>query len=118
MSTNVLKNFWDLVTFKKLPQNETDVRVLVQTEMMKFHSRAIICRIPPSDTEKSYGFFMKDLNKGYFCNNSKLVVKETSPIRPVIDMISAEDMKWGIETNLEGAFYLIASWKHWEQNTL
>ena len=116
MTDNFLKNFWELVTFQKLPQDAADVRVLIQSEMMKFHSRAIICRVPPADTEKSHGFFMKDINKKYYCINSKLIVKEGSEIRQVIDFIVADDIKWGIETNLKDALYLVASWKHWGEN--
>jgi len=114
---NHLKHFWEIVTFKKLPQTTADVRTLIQVEMMKFHSRAVICKILPPDTEKySFGYFVKETEKDYFCKKSKLVVKDTSDVRCIIDIIVGDDMKWGIETNLEGSFYLIASWKHWGEH--
>ena len=113
-----LKHFWDIVTFKKLPQTLNDVRMLVQTEMMKFHSRTIICKVYPIDTDKyTFSAFVKAEDKDYFCNNSKLLIKESSTVRDIIDMIVYDDMKWGIETNLVGAYYLIASWKHWGEKT-
>lgn len=107
-----LQHFWHLVTFKKMPFTTEDVRVLIQVEMMKFHTRAVICKICPTDTDKyRFDYFVRD--KNYYCNTSKLFIKEGSDIRLIIDILTSEGMKWGIETNLEGAFYLIASWKHW-----
>ena len=109
-----LQHFWHLVTFKKLPVTVQDVRILIQVEMMKFHSRAVICKIPPTDTDKyTFGYFVKDRDSKYYCNKSKLVVKEHSEVRTVIDNLLSEGMKWGIETNLDGSYYLIASWKDW-----
>lgn len=112
---NYLKNFWELVTFKKIPQTIEDINVLIQAEMIKFHSRAIICKIPVSDTEKyTFTTFLRENDKGYFCKNSKLLIKQSSQeFRRIIDMIIDIGLLWGIETNLEGSYYLIASWKHW-----
>ena len=112
---NYLKNFWDLVSFKKVPQTKEDIHVLVQAEMIKFHSRAVICKIPSSETEKyTFPSFMKDADRPYFCKSSKLLIKQSSPeFRNVVDMIKDVDLIWGIETNLEGSFYIVASWKHW-----
>jgi hypothetical protein len=108
-----LKHFWELVTFKKLPEKIDDINILIQVEMMKFHSRAVMCKIPASDTEK-YRFEMFIKDQSYICRTSKLLIKESSPIRNIIDMLNTSDVKWGIETNLEeGTYYLIASWKHW-----
>lgn len=106
-----LKHFWELVSFKAFPETIEDVRTLCQTEMIKFHSRAVICKLSPDDSEKyRMGLFIPD--QKYFCNASRLYVKNEK-IKKVIDYILNDDMKWGIETNLEDGIYLIASWKHW-----
>ena len=108
-----LKHFWELVTFKKIPERIEDINVLIQVEMMKFHSRGVICKIPANDVEKyRFEMFVKDHN--YMCKTSKLYIKDVSQIRNVIDLLVGADIKWGIESNIqEGSYYLIASWKHW-----
>lgn len=112
-----LKNFWELVSFKKLPQTIEDIHVLVQAEMIKFHNRAVICKIPKTDTEKyTFVSFVREGDKKYFCTTSKMLVKCTSEVRHVIDMILDVGLIWGIETNLEDSFYLVASWKHWGES--
>lgn len=106
-----LKHFWELVTFKKNVETLEDVQMLCQTEMLKFHSRAVICKLSPEDSEK-YRTNMFIPDQIYFCNTSRLYVKNDK-IRKVIDFILLNDMKWGIETNLEDGVFLVASWKHW-----
>jgi hypothetical protein len=109
-----LQHFWELVTFKKLPQTIEDINIIIQVEMMKFHSRAVVCKITPSDTTKyRFELFVGEKDTNYFCKTSRLLIKENSPIRKLVDLLITSNMHWGIETNLDGSYYLIASWKHW-----
>lgn len=106
-----LKKFWNLLSFKRLPHSVEDLRIIVQVEMMKYHTRAAICKIQPKQSEK---YLLKILVKDtkYYCARSKLLI--TSPeIRGVIDIIKFENMDWHVETNREGNTYLFASWQHW-----
>ena len=106
-----LKNFWSLVTLKRIPKGIEDIRVIVQVEMMKHYTRAPIYKFQPNQLEKYITkLFVKDTD--YFCNKSKFLIK-TPEIRAVINMLKTEDLDWHIETNLEGNSYLFVSWQHW-----
>lgn len=107
-----LERFWKLVTFKRLPKTIEDINVLVQIEMMRYHTRGPVCKILPDHYEKCItGWLVSD--KKYYCSRSKYFVKDQN-IRKVIDMLYKQKMQWHIETNLEDNSYLFASWQHWD----
>lgn len=106
-----LQKFWKLLTFRNLPTNVEDIRVLIQVEMMKNSSCAPICKLKQTHLEKYItSLFVKETT--YFCSRSKYLVKDQE-VRRVIDLLIAEKLNWYIEITLEGNYYIIASWQHW-----
>jgi hypothetical protein len=111
MSYNHLQSFWKLLSLKKIPENKDEINAIVQSEMMKHHTYAHICKIMPNQVEKHITkLFVQETN--YYCSQSKLLIKDET-IRKVIDMLKSSELKWYIGKTRENTFYLIASWNHW-----
>jgi hypothetical protein len=110
-SESHLKHFWNLVTFRRYPETSGDLHMMVQVEMMKYNTSAIVCKLAASDYEKC----MTSLFVGepdYFCAKSKYLIKN-SRIRDLIDIIRDTELVWQVKTNLEGLSYIEVSWNHW-----
>lgn len=106
-----LRRFWNLVSFRRMPENSADITMLIQVEMMQYHTSAVICRMSLKGAEKYLSsIFVKEPK--YFCAKTKLLIHDTK-LRDLIDILVHDGFTWSIDINLEQQAYLTASWKHW-----
>ena len=107
-----LEHFWKSLTFKILPKTAQDINMLVQVEMMRYHTKAPICKIFSEQYDRCLtGWLVSD--KKYFCSRSKYFIKDEK-IKTVIDLLYSLKLQWHVKTNIEGNSYLFASWQHWD----
>lgn len=114
MTDCFLQRFWNVLLLKQIPETTDDVRILVQTEMMKHFNRAPICKLHANQVEK-YITKMFLSNTSYFCHRSKYLITDPK-IQKIVDILMQEKLQWHVEKSIEGNLFLFATWFHWEKN--